>query len=444
MTAPPPDRQRPRGARWLVLLPPATIYFVSVFHRIAPAVVAGDLMRAFEITAAALGTLAALYPYVFVAMAFVAGTLADTLGPRWTLALGATTMGAGAIVFGLAPTFSVASAGRLLVGLGASVILIASLSLAARWFRPDEFATVSGCFQTVGNLGGLVAATPLALMVEGVGWRGSFVTIGGLTLVLGAAAFLAVRDRPEAMGLAPVNPAPVGRAAPTLSEVLRGIPEVVRNVRTWPPVLAASGTYSTLIAVQGLWGVPYLVQAYGLGRVEAANAVAFIPVGIVVGAPIAGWISDRWLVARRAPFIAFTLVFAACWIPLVVPAARLPAALLAPYFLLMGLASSGHVLLWSCVREVNNPERLGVVIGFCNIPVFLAFALMQWLTGAILDAWWTGEVRDGLRVYSPEAWHAAFGACLGVALLAVAMVWLVTETRCRNVWRAAPQDARGD
>src|SRR2546426_1005201 len=83
-----------------MLLVPASLYVFSWVHRVAPAVVAADLMRAFSITAAALGNLAAIYPYVFAAMALVAGGLTDTLGPRWTLALGGATMGLGAAVFG--------------------------------------------------------------------------------------------------------------------------------------------------------------------------------------------------------------------------------------------------------------------------------------------------------------------------------------------------------
>ncbi|HSF03232.1 MAG TPA: MFS transporter, partial [Solirubrobacterales bacterium] len=188
MTLPPPEIRRARRARWLMLAVPAAIYFVSYFHRVAPAVVAADLMRAFAVTAADLGTLAAIYPYVFVVMALVAGTLVDTLGSRLTLVLGGTAMGAGAVVFGLAPVFAVAVTGRLAVGLGASVVLIAFLALAAEWFRPDEFATVSGLSQTVGNLGGLVAASPLALLVEAIGWRRSFVLIGVVTCFLGLLA----------------------------------------------------------------------------------------------------------------------------------------------------------------------------------------------------------------------------------------------------------------
>jgi hypothetical protein len=100
----------------------------------------------------------------------------------------------------------------------------------------------------------------------------------------------------------------------------------------------------------------------------------------------------------------------------------------------MGLASCGLVLVWSCVREVNDPTRVGIVVGFCNAPIFLLFAVLQWLTGAILDVGWTGDIVDGTRLYPVSAWTAAFGACLVIALIAVVAAIRVTETRCRNVW----------
>lgn len=423
--------------RWLILLVPSAIYFVSYFHRIAPAVVAADLMRAFSITAASLGSLAAIYPYVFVVMALVAGSLADTLGPRWTLTLGALAMGAGAVVFGLAPTFSIAYAGRLLVGLGGSVVLVSFLSLAAAWFRSHEFATISGLSQTIGNVGGLVAASPLALLVEAVGWRSSFVLIGAATLLLALAAIVAVRDRPEARGLPGVPSGGGARAAPRLGEVLRGIPDVVTNPRTWPPVLAAGGVYSTLLVVQALWGVPYLTQIYGLTRVEAAGLTSLLAVGIIVGGPLVGWISDRWLGRRRLPYVLFVAVYVACWAPLVAPGLAPGRLLLGPLFFTMGFAASGLVLVWSCAREVNDPARVGVVIGFCNLPIFLLFAVMQWLTGVVLDARWDGAVAGGLRVYPAAAYQTAFGLCLAVAVLSLVMAALVTETRCRSVWTPA-------
>ena len=430
---------RLRRRRWLIYGVVASMYFVSCVHRVAPAVVAVDLMRAFSITAESLGTLAATYPYTFVVMALVAGSLVDTLGPRWTLTMGALTMGAGAVVFGLAPVFAVAFGGRLLVGLGASVILISWLGLLAEWFRPDEFAMMSGSTQIVGNAGVLMASAPLALLVETLGWRETFVLVGVVTAMLAGTAAAVVRDRPALMGMAPVGPRTPRPAS--LGDVLRGIPTVLGNVRSWPPVLAAAGIYATEIAFLGLWGVPYLMQVYGFDRVRAANTLALVAIGMMIGTPLMGWLSDRWLGRRRLPFIAFTMIYAACWLPLGLPGWRLAADALPPLLFLMGVSSSAFVLVWACAREVNDPGRVGIVVGFANGPIFLGFALLQWLMGAVLDARWAGLAAGGVRLYGVEAYEAAFGLCLGVSVVALLCAALMTETRCRNIWTARTANA---
>jgi sugar phosphate permease len=423
------------GARTAVLVVPPIIYLLSNFHRVAPAVVAADLMKAFSITAASLGALAAIYPYVFAVMALVAGGLAETLGPRLTLTSGATAMAMGTVLFGLAPVFGVAVAGRLLIGLGASVILISWLSLAAAWYAPQRFATISGWTQTVGNIGALTASSPLALAVEAIGWRSTFVLVGAVTFLPALAALLLVRDRPEPSA---GRPDPGAGRAPSLTDVLASIPAILGNSRSWPPVLAAAFVYATLISLLGLWGVPYLTQVYGLGRVAAANTLAWLAIGIVVGSPLIGWLSDRRLGLRKLPLAVSTGLYAACWLALVSTGdARLPVTVLAPLFLVMGLTASGLILVWACVREVNDPARVGIVIGFCNAPIFLAFAIMQWLTGAILDATWTGLVSGGVRIYPEAGYRTAFGVCLGLATGAVVSTLFVTETRCRNIWRHA-------
>ncbi len=418
-------------ARWAVLVAPALLYFLSYFHRVAPVVVAGDLMAAFAVSAAALGTLSAIYPYCFAAMALPGGSLIDFLGPRQTLTLGGLGMSAGAMVFGLAPSFGVAFAGRLLVGLGASVMLIACLRLAAEWFRPDEFATVAGASQSVGSLGALAGTTPLALLVEQMGWRNAFVTIGATTALLAVACFLSVRDRPEGRDASRDRS---GGAGPGLREVIAGIPSVVTNPRSWTAGLISGGVYGGFAAFVGLWGVPYLTQVYGLPRVQASNLIALAAVGLLVGAPLVGWLSDRVLERRRLPLVAISGLNVLAWLPLVAPATPLAPALLAPVCFLIGLGSSVVVLVFACIREVNDPRHVGVALGFHNLPTFLSFGLTQWLTGLVLDHRWDGTLVAGVRVYSADAYRAAFVLCLVLALGAFLSACLVTETRCRNIW----------
>ena len=80
---------------------------------------------------------------------------------------------------------------------------------------------------------------------------------------------------------------------------------------------------------------------------------------------------------------------------------------------------------------------MGVALGCQNLPIFLGFALMQWLTGVLLDTNWAGATTAGSRVYPLEAYRAAFTLCFAVASASFLMAWLTTETRCRNVWAQA-------
>jgi len=417
------------GARWAVLVVPALLYFLSYFHRVAPVVVASDLMAAFAVSAAVLGTLSAIYPYCFAAMALPGGSLADILGPRKTLTLGGLSMSAGSILFGLAPGFGAAFTGRLLVGLGASVLLIAGLRLAAEWFRTDEFATVAGGAQSVGSLGALAGTTPLALLVERIGWRNAFVAIGVATAALSVTCFLLVRDRPA-------SPRVTGSGL-AFREVVAGIPNVITNPRSWTAGFTSGGIYGGFAAFVGLWGVPYFTQVYGLSRVKAANLIALAAGGLLVGAPLVGWISDRLLERRRVPLIAISAINVLAWLPRVAPTAPLAPVFLGPVCFLIGLSASVVVLVFACIREVNDPRYTGVALGFHNFPAFFFFGVTQWLTGLVLDHLWDGTLAAGVRVYSPGAYRAAFALCLALAAGAFLSACLVTETRCRNIWSAA-------
>jgi sugar phosphate permease len=418
------------ATRWGVLVVPALLYFLSYFHRVAPVVVAGDLMAAFAVSAAALGALSAIYPYCFAAMGLPGGSLADFLGPRRTLTLGGLSMSAGSVLFGLAPGFGVAFAGRLLVGLGASVILIAGLRLASEWFGTSEFGIVSGAAQSVGSIGALAGTTPLALLVELIGWRQGFVAIGAATAVLAVACFVTVRDRPERAGARP-------RAAePGLREIIAGIPGVLVNPHSWTVGLISGGIYGGFAAFVGLWGVPYLTQVYALPRVRAANLVGLAALGLLVGAPLIGWLSDR-LKRRRLPLIMVSGINVFTWLALVAPATPIAPSFLPLVCFLIGFGSSVVVLVFAAIREVNDPRYVGVALGFHNVPAFVSFGLTQWVTGIVLDRYWDGTLVEGARVYGHDAYRAAFALCLLLAAGAFVSACLAPETRGRNIWSAA-------
>lgn len=183
--------------RWSIFLILIATYVLVYFHRMAPAVVATDLMSAFGASGASLGSLAAIYFFVYAGIQIPSGVLADTLGTRTAVIAGNLAAGFGSILFGLAQSFSVTCAGRFLVGLGVSVVFVSIMKNNAMWFSERRFGFMSGLTLLIGNLGPVVAAGPLAALLEVHSWRNVFVGIGMTSLTLGTLAFFFVRNRPE-------------------------------------------------------------------------------------------------------------------------------------------------------------------------------------------------------------------------------------------------------
>jgi len=109
-------------AKWSIFSVLIVTYILVYFHRMAPGVVSEYLMAAFQSTGTELGTLSAIYFFVYACMQIPSGVIADTLGTRTSVIGGNLVAGIGSIVFGMAGSFAVACVGRFLVGLGVSVV----------------------------------------------------------------------------------------------------------------------------------------------------------------------------------------------------------------------------------------------------------------------------------------------------------------------------------
>jgi sugar phosphate permease len=382
-------------------------FVLSFFHRTAPAAIAGELTRAFAISGAVLGTLAATYFYVYTLLQIPVGVLADTLGPRRILSAGALVAGAGSLAFALAPTWEIAAAGRTLVGVGVSVAFIAILKISAVWFPADRFATLNGVTMFAGNLGAVIAGAPLAWLVTQTSWRVVFAALAALSVLLGIATWWRVRDRPEALGFAPVNPLPPAAAGVRWT---RALATVLANRRTWPGFFVNVGIGGSYLAFAGLWAVPFLVDTRGLSRVVAAEHGSALLLGVAFGSMIVGVVSDR-LRSRRGVMRAYAALYVLSWTPWLAGVDwPLPATL--AWFALMGLLIPGFTLSWTIAKEANRPEHSGIATAVVNVGIFLGTGVLQPLAGLLLDRGRAGGTLAGAwdQVLLLLAGAATFGA----------------------------------
>ncbi|MBK9115823.1 MAG: MFS transporter [Betaproteobacteria bacterium] len=394
-------------------------FVLSFFHRTAPAAIAAELTRAFTINAATLGTLAATYFYVYTLLQIPVGVLADTLGPRRILAAGSLVAGAGSFAFALAPTWEIAAAGRTLVGIGVAVAFIAILKVSAVWFPANRFATLNGVTMFAGNTGAVIAGAPLAWLVTVAPWRAVFVGLAVLSVALGIATWRYVRDRPEALGFPPVNPAPsASLAGAHWTQALR---TVLANPATWPGFFVNMGIGGSYLAFAGLWAVPFLVDVHAMSRVTAAQHASLLLLGVAIGSVAIGMLSDR-LGSRRGVMRACTAAYALAWLPWIAQAPWPLAATLAWAFL-MGLLIPGFTLSWAVAKEVNRPEHSGMATSVVNLGIFLGAGILQPLVGWLVDRARAAGAAD--------PWQDAMLLLAGSAAFGAAATWFVRERSVR-------------
>ena len=415
---------------WSIL---ALAFAIVYIHRVAPSVVADQLMETFAVKdGAVLGSLAGMYFYVYAVMQLPSGLLADSLGPRMTVFFGMILAGVGSLFFAVAPTLFLAFTGRFLVGLGVSVIFVSVLKFQSVWFLPTEFAFITGMTVLMGNAGAVLAATPLAFLVDRFGWRFSFVVIGLLSLVVAMACRSFVRDLPPAVDQVR-DDRPLGEK---FMENIKQMGLVLRNKDIWPPFFVVFGVYGTLIAFSGIWGVPYLMQVYGYSRTSAANLMLMIALGMIAGSPIIGLISDR-IRRRKLPYILFVASFFMLWSLLVFwNGGRPPEAILYPLYFLLGFFGSAVTITFALGKELNPPQMAGMAVATVNIGAFLGISLLQPLLGYLLDVRWHGVFNEGVKIYNQNAYFFAFSFCLYPLVVAVIAAFLVKETNGVNCYVA--------
>lgn len=430
--------------RWIIWATLLVGMSVALFHRVAIAVIADQVMAEFNLSAVAFGNLAALYFYTYAAMQIPTGVLTDVLGPRKTVTLGLLTASLGSIIFGLASVTSVVYLGRFLASLGVAVIWVSFLKFLSEWFSPQEFGTMSGLAGTVAMLGALLAATPLALLVNYAGWRASFGLIGLVTFGIAAACWLVVRDRPtevSLLGLSGVEKKETQQdftgSSPDLEakSLMTKLRMVFTNKYTWPAFLVGT-LYGPFIAFNGTWGVPYLMQVYELSREAAANYALIGTMGMMIGLPAIGFISDKITGRRKLPILIFTLANLVTWAILILwNGGKPPPQILYPICFFMGFCGTAELLSHACVKEVNSPAVAGMAMGLTNTGVFLGSAVLQLLFGYVLDSGWQGAMVEGARVYPLGAYQTGFILCLVAVLVGTVGASLLKETRCQNIWQ---------
>jgi predicted MFS family arabinose efflux permease len=301
-----------------------------------------ELMHRFGTTYAGAGALFSAF-FVGYALTLVpAGAAADRRHPRRQMAAGLALLGLAGAAVALAPTYPVAFAARVAVGVAVALTYTTTLKLVAVVFSRANRGRAVGVMEWATSLGMLTALSALPVLSQWVSYRVLLLALP----VLCAPTLVLFPRVPLGPASAPGRPA---RPAPGLGSVLG------RDF-----VLIAVSALLGLFTISGIlsWLPSHLTDALGYSKPQAGAVMAVVLVAQMLGVYPAGSLSDR--LRRRLPLVwGATAAVAVCALALAIAPAGLWIYVLA---CVLGLGMSASVTpLTVLSMERFGPERAGLV-----------------------------------------------------------------------------------
>lgn len=380
------------------------VYMLTPLHRMTPSIMAGSISGEFNLTASSLGLLSSITFFSFGLMQMVDGVLIDYYGPRKMLPCFVAFVAAGTLCFAYAPSFGGLLAGRVLIGLGTSILCVAGLKLFASWFPPSTRVRLNGLLLGMGGLGLILGSGLMGYLCDAFGWRDANGIIGVVTVVLVVLILCVVRDAP--------GDAPQSAASPPVSPLA-----AMRTVCCNREFAIIAGWFCCQFCLHnafgGLWSGEYLRQVHHLDTVTIGNILNMLGVGTLVGSVANAWICDRFYRGVRPIMLVSPLVHLGLFVSLMLWGDSFGIPALCIWFFLLAAFGMGVMFAgFSVMPDLFASSIIGTASGLLNTLPSLAVLALQPVTGLVLE--WVGGVKP---TYTAAEFSIAFSVYVGGSLL---------------------------
>ena len=353
------------------------------FDITAMAIVAGAVSQELQLTADRLGLIFSFALAGMMAGAMLLAPVSDIIGRRKLIILSITLVGVSILFTANATTLTEFIILRFISGLGAGAMLACQAALAAE-YSPEKYRSLSVASTTAGYpLGATMTAVVAGFIMPEYGWRGMFWFGGGVTLAMGAVAWLFIPeslkfliDRRPANALQRINKILVKLKKDTLDE----LPVVAKKKHRHPKGIA--GNMMSLLtrehraATLILWTtfflcfatlyflmswIPKLMEQSGYSVETGHFAFFLFNLGGVIGIFTLGMLSTR-LKLTNLVFV-FLLSSAVCMVIFAAAPDQLNLLLVVIFF--MGiLQQGGFTGLYAVAAKVYPTEIRSTGIGW--------------------------------------------------------------------------------
>lgn len=414
---------------WCIVLAAALFFFyeflqMNMFDAITPV-----LMQSFGWNATELSKSSAYYFIANVLFLLPAGVLLDRYSTKKIILVALGICVLGTALFSLSTQSWQVIACRFFTGIGSAFCFLSCIRLASRWFPENHMALVTGVVVTMAMTGGMLAQTPLLLLVKYIHWRDALLydALGGVVIWFVILAI--VQDYP------PSVKAEYDHEIDIVHQL--GFFETVKRAfgcaHNW-----LGGLYTCLMnlplgVLGALWGASYLTHVQSVGHECALMIVSMLFVGTIVGAPVMGWLSDRW--GKRRPMMMIGSVASLLLVSLIIFLHTSSTASLFILFLLLGFFTSTQIIGYPLVAEGNAMAITAMAVSVVNISVQSGDGIFQLLFGYLMDLHQhlRGATKVGYHHYLAVDYRWALWILPVGFVFAFLAVYASSETYCQHL-----------
>ncbi len=395
-----------------------SFYFYEFFLRIFPATVAKNIMGSLHLSLEEFAALGSAYYISYSIMQLPAGMLLDRFKFR-ILIVGAVFLCAGGtFLYSISNSFYLIYFSRLLIGIGSSFGFVGLMVVTLSWFKPKYFAFLLGCGQFVGAIGPLCAGGPTIYLLKKANedWRLLFVWVAIFGFILTILIAIFLKEKPLPKGK-------IKFISPQRS-LIQDIKGLLKKKEVWMILTYAGSVYVSLPILGAYWGVSYL-ESKGMERGESATVISMIWIGLAIGGPLFGKLSDYY--RTRKPFILFSGAVGVLASPFIIFTSSINPIYLGSLFFLIGIAGSGQNLSFAMMTENTPKELSATALGLNNMGIMSIAAIIPLIVTGVIKA---NTVGSSYTVDSYQAGLIFIPICFLISLLIA--LFGIRETFCRN------------
>lgn len=320
------------------------------------------------LSVAQIGTIAAVYTWVFAVCQFFGGSLLDRLGSRRVLPVSIAIVTIGIFVFANAQSYGMLLVSQIIIAIGSCTGFVGAGFVGGQWFGMAKFSFMFGLVQVVAASTSAFSVNIFEAILGGTGWRTLFNVYGAIGIGLLVLGFLYIRD-PK-----PVESGMEKGIGEFVSTVVAGLTEVAKIGHIWIAALLGACLFGVHLALGVVW-MPKLLLAQGLGQGAAIFGSSMLWLGLAAGSAIVPWWSDR-IQKRKLPLILGAAVQLVSLL-LLFYIDGIGAGLAILLCFVFGFANSAHMLAFSTAADVVQPSQIGTSAAIVNGIMFIAGGILM-------------------------------------------------------------------